>query len=212
MKSMHPSLPFTPPDKSPCMALYHPQQNAWWLVMGCNHDPGLPAWKHAIKTSGGTIKDHWSMESSLAYTGWKHLQKTARALETEGFLRIVGNLKEISPDGTRWLRSNPKSWWSMHSASKEQLAIIQMQPEGSDLVLTALARQGYFGPSAPSGKSGPSVVEHRWKEFFPEEVAFAQHCRGLGLTFKDAMVLWANTKLPQDAPQEIDLGAILDLR
>lgn len=212
MKSMHPSLPFTPPDKSPCMALYHPQKNVWWLVMGCNDDPGLPTWKHAIKASGGTIKEHWSMESSLRYNGWVHLQNTARIMEKEGFLRVVGNLQEISPAGTRWLLSRPKSWWSMHSATKGQLAAIQRQPEGSDLVLNALARQGYFGSPAPSGKSGPSVVEHRWKEFFPEEVAFAQHCRGLGLPFKDAMVLWANTKRPEDTPQDIDLGAILDLR
>lgn len=212
MNNMHPSLPFEPPDKSPCMALYHPPKNLWWLVMGCNQDPGLDIWKRAIKASGGALKEHWSMESSLRYNGWVHLQSSAKTLEKEGFLRVVGNMQEISPAGTRWLERRPASWWSMHSATKEQLAVIQMQPEGSELVLNALARQGYFGLPAASGKTGPSVVEHRWKDVFPKEIAFAQQCKALGLSFKDAMVLWKSLPPAPNPPEDIDLGSILDLR
>ncbi len=210
---MRPILPFEPPNQSPCIALYHPKKNLWWLVLGHYDDPGLPAWKRAIKESGGTLKDYWTMASSIEHHGWPHIQATARSLEKEGFLRISGSLLEIGPAGTRWLQCYPKCWWSMQSASKEQLQVIRALPDGSEMVLTALARQGHFGTNpSPRGKPGPSVVEHRWKEVFPKEMAFALQCKSLGLPFKDAMLLWKSIDVNVETPPDMDLGDLLDMR
>ena len=205
-------LPFEPPNHNPCMALYHPEHNAWWLVMGTYNDAGLPPWKSAIQSSRGTLRDHWDASRSVG-SDWRHLRDKTRTLEKEGYVRVCGSLLELSCSGTRWLKTDPKLWWRMHSANMEQLQIIRALDEGSSMVLQTLASHGFFGAKENSpGRRGPSVVEHRWKKVFPKEMAFAQQCQSLGLNFKDAQALWCNVQQHSEALNIMDLGDLLDIR
>lgn len=198
--TMRTILPFEPPNEHACLALYHPQKNTWWLVMGPYNYDDMTPWTKAIRSSGGTLAGHHIAASHVRWpSSWYTLRNSMRAHKDNGFVVAVGALGELSPSGTRWLRSEPTLWWDMHSASVDQLAVIQSCPQRSELVLGALSRQGYLGSkkSTPA-RNGPSFVEHRWRVAFPQELAFRDHCQALGLGSQDALGLWKSSQMKDD--------------
>ena len=191
------TIPFEPPNEHACIALYHAPRNAWWLVMSTHAAEQRNPWEHAIRATGGTLDNPYVAASFVRHPhSWPSLQDHVRKQMSNGFTIVDGGFDHIRASGTRWLCSDPSIWWDMHSASIAQLKIIQTSPKGGEMVLEALARQGRLGSKTGTpGRRGPSVVEHRWREMFPEEMAFADQCLSLGIGPYDALNLWKSSHM-----------------
>lgn len=172
-------------------------------------------WDMAIKATGGILDAHHHVAATYVRnpTSWQTLQNHVREKAQNGFVLVQGSLREVQPGGTRWLRSDPKLWWEMHSASIEQLQVVKESSQGSELILGALAKQGHFGNKTGSpGKRGPSVVEKRWRNAFPAEMAFLDQCQSLGVGPYDALDLWKSSHTKDNVLVESqELGDLLDM-
>lgn len=189
-------LPFTPPNNDVCLALYHPVLNRWDLVFSSFDRRPSYQWTEAIRKTHGSYQEAFITGDTIARNQWHHYQGLAKKLMASGYLRVQGNLKELGPGGAQWLKTDIKHWWYMQSASVAQLNVLKDHPQGSEVIMKTLYYQGFLGDKAGShGRRGPSVVKHRWQEIFPDEMAFAANCSGLGIGGIDAIQMWKQTQI-----------------
>lgn len=186
--------------------------------MGTHRSDDRLPWENAIQDTGGTLCNPYVAASFVKSSyGWTNLQNEFRTQMSNGFTIADGGFEHISTIGTRWLASDPALWWDMQSASISQLKIIQTCSQRSELVLGSLARQGRLGAKkSTSGKHGPSVVEHRWRKMFPDEMAFADQCLSLGIGPAEALTVWKSAHMNEniliDSQDFSELFAVPDLR
>ena len=211
-------LPFEPPNEHVCVALFHPEKNAWWLVLCTHHWEERNPWEKAIKDTHGTLVCHHVAASYVRSPGnWAGLLTRVREQMKSGFVVAAGGPEHVQASGTRWLRSDPELWWQMHSASTAQLETIKSCAKGSELLLGALVKQGHFGfKNGTPGHRGPSIVENRWRTIFPNEMAFADQCQSLGVNPYEVLNLWKSAFTKNDVLIESkelgDLLGVPDLR